>query len=67
MKLLTYNFLTSASIKAVKVGYPLKLEVSRNSMSVNVWSISCRSYENLSISVINQTMLMSNNFTVHFL
>lgn len=28
MKLLTYNFLTSACIKGVKVGYPLRLNVS---------------------------------------
>lgn len=28
MKLLTYNFLTSAAIKGVKIGYPLKLHVS---------------------------------------
>lgn len=28
MKLITYNFLTSKCIRGVKVGYPLKLNVS---------------------------------------
>ncbi|KAH8327619.1 hypothetical protein KR074_003746 [Drosophila pseudoananassae] len=31
MKLSTYNFLTSMAIKGVKVGFPLKLTVSRKS------------------------------------
>lgn len=30
MKLLTYNFLTSKCIRGVKIGYPLKLNVSCN-------------------------------------
>lgn len=32
MRLSTYNFLTSKAIKGVKVGFPLKLTVSKTGM-----------------------------------
>lgn len=35
MKLITYNFLTSKCIRGVKVGYPLKLNVSQNFVREN--------------------------------